>query len=54
MEQKASSGIRLKRIQTDNGKEFNGYVQEYLSKNKLIHYWNYPAKPESRWTYITV
>jgi transposase InsO family protein len=39
--------FKIKRIQTDNGKEFDGLAHAYLIKNKLTHYWNYPARPES-------
>jgi transposase InsO family protein len=39
--------FEIKRIQTDNGSEFEGYAHEYLKKKKLIHYWNYPRSPKS-------
>jgi transposase InsO family protein len=39
--------FEIKRIQTDNGKEFDGDAHAYLKKNKLIHYWNYPRRPQS-------
>ena len=39
--------FEIKRIQTDNGSEFDGYAHEYLAKHNLKHFWNYPRSPKS-------
>jgi len=39
--------FEIKRIQTDNGSEFDGYAHMYLEKNNLKHFWNYPRCPKS-------
>jgi len=38
--------FRINRIQTDNGKEFHKYFDDYLAKNNIIHYFNYPRHPQ--------
>ncbi len=35
----------IKAIQTDNGSEFHKYFREYLKKQNIIQYWNYPGRP---------
>ena len=37
----------VKRIQTDNGSEFEKYFESYVSKEGLTHYCNYPRHPQS-------
>jgi len=37
--------FEIKGVQTDNGSEFNLYFKEYLKKQKIEHYWNYPGQP---------
>ncbi|NLH39341.1 MAG: transposase family protein [Elusimicrobia bacterium] len=39
--------FEIKRIQTDNGSEFEKYFDNYIKRNKLIHYFNYPHHPQS-------
>jgi transposase-like protein len=39
--------FEIKRIQTDNGSEFDGYAHQYLQKHNLTHFWNYPRSPKS-------
>ena len=39
--------FEIKRIQTDNGSEFDGYAHDYLKANNLTHFWNYPRSPKS-------
>jgi transposase InsO family protein len=39
--------FEIKRIQTDNGSEFDGYAHDYLKANNLTHFWNYPCSPKS-------
>jgi transposase InsO family protein len=36
---------KIKAIQTDNGSEFHKYFRDYLKKQNIIHYWNYPERP---------
>jgi transposase InsO family protein len=36
----------IKHIQTDNGKEFHKYFDQYLKTQNMIHFWNYPASPK--------
>ena len=36
----------IKRIQTDNGKEFHKYFREYIKKQNIIHFFNYPRCPK--------
>jgi len=33
-------------IQTDNGKEFHKYFKEYIKRQKIIHFYNYPKCPK--------
>jgi transposase InsO family protein len=35
----------IKHVQTDNGSEFHRFFQDYLTKQKTIHFWNYPRQP---------
>jgi len=37
----------IKRVQTDNGPEFYKHFDEYLTKENITHFWNYPASPKS-------
>jgi len=39
--------FKIKRVQTDNGSEFDGYAHNYLKANNLTHFWNYPRSPKS-------
>ncbi|MDR3257104.1 MAG: integrase core domain-containing protein [Endomicrobium sp.] len=48
-EQKKS--FKIKRVQTDNGSEFDGHSHDYLKGNNLTHFWNYPRSPKSN-TYM--
>ena len=41
----------IKHIQTDNGKEFHKYFDDYLKTQSMIHFWNYPACPKMN-TYV--
>ena len=36
----------IRHIQTDNGKEFHKYFDEYLKIQSIIHFWNYPKSPK--------
>jgi len=36
----------IRHIQTDNGKEFHKYFDEYLRTQNIIHFWNYPESPK--------
>lgn len=36
----------IRHIQTDNGKEFHKYFDQYLKTQNMIHFWNYPASPK--------
>ena len=38
--------FQLKHIQTDNGKEFHKYFDQYLQTQDLIHFFNYPHSPK--------
>ena len=38
--------FRIQNIQTDNGKEFHKYFDEYLKTQDIIHFWNYPKSPK--------
>ena len=38
--------FKIKRIQTDNGKEFHKYFSEYIKKQNIIHFFNYPRCPK--------
>ena len=37
----------IKRKQTDNGSEFHKYFDDYLAREGIIHFWNYPRHPQS-------
>ena len=37
----------LKRVQTDNGSEFHEHFRDYLEKENIIHFFNYPRSPKS-------
>ena len=37
----------IKRIQTDNGKEFHKYFRDYVKSQGIIHFYNYPRSPKS-------
>ncbi len=39
--------FKIKRVQTDNGSEFEKYFDQYTKKLNIIHFWNYPAHPKS-------
>lgn len=41
------SPFEIKRIETDNGSEIDGYANEYLKKHNLKHIRNYPRSPKS-------
>jgi transposase InsO family protein len=36
----------VRHIQTDNGKEFHKYFDQYLKTQNMIHFWNYPRSPK--------
>jgi putative transposase len=38
--------FQIKHIQTDNGKEFHKYFDQYLKPQRIIHFWNYPKSPK--------
>ena len=38
--------FKIKHIQTDNGKEFHKYFDQYLKTQQIIHFWNYPKTPK--------
>ena len=38
--------FEIKRIQTDNGSEFEKYFREYIEENQIIHFHNYPKCPK--------
>ena len=37
--------FEIKRIQTDNGSEFEYYFREYIEKKSIVHFHNYPKCP---------
>jgi len=41
------SPFAIRRIQTDNGSEFEGHFRSYIAKQDIIHFHNYPAHPQS-------
>jgi len=41
------SPFEIKRIQTDNGAEFNKHFRRYIQEIKLVHFHNYPRRPQS-------
>jgi len=38
--------VQIKSIQTDNGLEFQGVFEQYLSKRQITHYFIYPRCPK--------
>lgn len=42
----AVAPFSIKRIQTDNGSEFENYFQDYISLKSIIHFHNYPKCPK--------
>lgn len=38
--------FEIKRIQTDNGKEFLKHFREYVKEQEIIHFYNYPRQPK--------
>ena len=36
----------ITRIQTDNGKEFHKYFEQYINSQDIVHFWNYPRCPK--------
>ena len=38
--------FNIKRIQTDNGKEFHKYFRDYVKNQGIIHFFNYPKCPK--------
>jgi putative transposase len=38
--------FQIRHIQTDNGKEFHKYFDQYLKTQDIIHFWNYPESPK--------
>lgn len=41
------SPFEVKRVQTDNGKEFHKFFHGYLENEGIIHFYNYPRSPKS-------
>lgn len=39
-------GEKIIAIKTDNGGEFLKYFHQYLEENKIIHFFNYPRRPQ--------
>ena len=39
------SPFPIRRVQTDNGSEFEKYFREYLEKHRIVHFYNYPRYP---------
>lgn len=38
--------FKIKRIQTDNGSEFEKHFREYIEKQNIVHFHNYPKCPK--------
>ena len=38
--------FKIARVQTDNGSEFEKYFREYIIKEKIVHFHNYPKCPK--------
>jgi putative transposase len=38
--------FKITHVQTDNGLEFERYFREYLEKNSIVHFHNYPKSPK--------
>ena len=41
------SPFKIKKVQTDNGGEFEKHFDNFLKKKGIIHYYNYPHRPTS-------
>ena len=39
--------FRIRRVQTDNGSEFEKHFRKYVGKHKITHFHNYPRHPQS-------
>ena len=39
--------FKVERVQTDNGSEFDKYFADFVKKEHIIHYHNYPRSPKS-------
>ena len=39
--------FKIKRIQTDNGGEFEKHFKTFIRGQPIIHYHNYPSRPQS-------
>ena len=39
--------FEIKRVQTDNGQEFEKYFRDYAAQNNIIQFFNYPRSPKS-------
>lgn len=39
--------FQIRRIQTDNGSEFEKHFREYVREEEIIHFHNYPCHPQS-------
>lgn len=39
--------FEIKRVQTDNGHEFEKYFRSYAEQNEITHFFNYPRMPKS-------
>ena len=39
--------FKIERVQTDNGSEFLGELDEYLKEKKIKHYFSYPRSPKT-------
>ena len=44
---KKAAPFSIKRIQTDNGSEFEKDFRDYIKREGLIHFHNYPRRPQS-------
>lgn len=39
--------FKIKRVQTDNGSEFEGIFDKFLKEKGIVHFYNYPKDPQS-------
>jgi len=39
--------FEIKRVQTDNGQEFEKYFRDYAAQNNIVQFFNYPRSPKS-------
>jgi len=39
--------FKIKRVQTDNGGEFEKFFRRYLEKSNITQFFNYPRRPQS-------